>query len=132
MKHSKVIRKYSVAFKQQVVREYEGGASLLALKERYGIGGGSTVRVWVEKYGREGLRHKVMVVQSPAEQNQVKVLKERIEQLEKVVAQLSLEKLMLATVLEVAEAELGIELKKNGGRPSSSKPSSGGNGPGSR
>ena len=118
MKKSKVFRKYSVAFKQQVVREYEGGASLHELKERYGIGGGNTVRQWVEKYGREGLRHKVMVIQSPAEQNQVKVLKEKIGQLEKVVAQLSLEKLMLETVLEMAEAEQGIELKKNGGRRS--------------
>ena len=122
MKNSKVMRKYSVAFKQQVVREYEAGASLHELKERYGIGGGNTVREWVEKYGRAGLRHKVIVIQSPAEQNQVKVLKERVGQLEKVVAQLSLEKLMLETVLEVAEAELGIELKKNGEQPSSNGP----------
>lgn len=119
MNKGKVYRKYSLAFKQQVVREYEAGASLLTLKERYGIGGGNTVRQWVEKYGRAGLRHKVMVIQSPEEQNQVKVLKEKIGRLEKVVAELSLEKLMLETVLEVAEAELGIELKKNGGRLSS-------------
>lgn len=119
MNKGKVYRKYSLAFKQQVVREYEAGANLLELKERYGIGGGNTVRQWVEKYGRAGVRHKVMVIQSPAEQNQVKVLKEKIGQLEKVVAELSLEKLMLETILEVAEAELGIELKKNGGRLSS-------------
>jgi transposase len=123
MKKSKVFRKYSLAFKQQVVREYEAGASLLELKGRYGIGGGNTVREWVEKYGRAGLRHKVMVIQSPEEQNQVKALKAKIGQLEKVVAALSLEKLMLETVLEVAEAELGIDLKKNGGWPSSSEPS---------
>jgi transposase-like protein len=119
MNKGKVYRKYSLAFKQQVVREYEGGASLHELKERYGIGGGNTVREWVEKYGRAGVRHKVMVIQSPAEQNQLKVMKEKIGQLEKVVAQLSLDKLMLETILEVAEAELGMELKKNGGRPSS-------------
>ena len=123
MSKDKVYRKYSLAFKQQVVGEYEEGASLLELKERYGIGGGNTVRQWVEKYGRAGLRHKLVVIQSPAEQNQVKVLKAQIGQLEKVVAQLSLEKLMLETVLEVAEAELGIDLKKNGGRLSSNRPS---------
>jgi transposase-like protein len=119
MNKGKVYPKYSLAFKQQVVREYEGGASLHELKERYGIGGGNTVRQWVEKYGRAGVRHKVVVIQSAAEQNQVKVMKEKVGQLEKLVAQLSLDKLMLETILEVAEAELGMELKKNGGRPSS-------------
>jgi transposase len=119
MSKGKVYRKYSVAFKQQVVREYEGGASLHELKERYGIGGGNTVREWVDKYGREGVRHKVVVIQSPAEQNQIKAMKEKIGQLEKLVAQLSLDKLMLETIVEVAEAELGLGLKKNGGRLSS-------------
>jgi transposase-like protein len=122
MSQGEVYRKYSLAFKQQVVREYEAGASLLALKKRYGIGGGSTVRRWVDKYGQAGLRHKVMVIQSPQEQDQVKTLKEKVRQLEQVVAQLSLDKLMLQSVLDVAEAELGVEWKKKSGRLSSSAP----------
>ena len=108
-----MIKRYSEAFKQQVVREYESGASLYELRQKYGIGGGSTIRGWVDKYGRSGVRHKLVVLQSPEEQNQVKELKARNEQLEKLVAQLMLEKLMLETTLTVAEERLGVDLKKS-------------------
>jgi len=110
----KVIKRYSLAFKHQVVREYEAGASFLELRDKYGIGGGSTIRDWVAKYGRKGTRHRMIIIQSPDEQNQVKVLKQRIGQLEKVVAQLTLDKLMLETTLEIVEEELGVTVKKNG------------------
>ncbi len=53
-----------------------------------------------------------MVIQNPQEQNQVKVLKERMAQLEKVVAQLTLDKLMLEVSLAEAEAQLGEPVKK--------------------
>jgi hypothetical protein len=51
-----VIKRYSIAFKKQVVSEYEAGSSLKSLQQRYGIGGDHTVSRWVEQYGREGLR----------------------------------------------------------------------------
>ncbi len=113
-----VIKRYSLAFKHQVVREYEAGASFLELRDKYGIGGGSTIRDWVVKYGRKGTRHRMIIIQSPEEQNQVKALKQRIAQLEKVVAQLTLDKLMLETTLEVVEEELGVTVKKNGAHQS--------------
>jgi len=116
MKRKTVIKRYSVAFKQQIVHEYEGGSSATELRQKYGIGGGSTIRGWVKQYGREGTRHRLLVIQSPSEQNQVKEQKQRISQLEKVVAQLMLDKLMLETTLSVAEEQYGIELKKNGGQ----------------
>jgi transposase-like protein len=46
------IRRYSQAFKQQVVREYEAGASIYQLLQKYGIGGHNTVKQWVKQYGR--------------------------------------------------------------------------------
>ena len=113
-----VIKRYTEAFKQQVVREYEAGTSVHELRQKYGIGGGSTIQKWVEKYARAGVRHKLLVIQSPEEQCQVKELKARNEQLEKVVAQLMLDKLMLETTLSVAEEELGMDLKKSTERTS--------------
>ena len=101
------MKQYSKAFKLQVVREYESGKSCSALGQRYGIGGSTTIRKWVMKYGRDGLRHELMVIQSPAEQDQVKALKQRVSQLEQAVAQLTLDKLMLETIVTVAEEELG-------------------------
>ena len=119
-----IVKRYSEAFKLQVVREYEGGRSLYELGEKYGIGGGNTIRSWVEKYGREGVRHKLLVIQSPEEQQQVKRLQARNDQLEKLVAQLLLDKVMLETTLKVAEEQVGVDLKKSIGRALSSKPSS--------
>ena len=102
----------------QIVREYEVGTSLHELSEKYGIGGGNTIREWVAKYGRLGVRHQLLVIQSPEEQQQVKQLKARNDQLEKLVAQLSLDKVMLETTLQVVEEQLGVDLKKSIGRRS--------------
>ena len=66
----------------------------------------------MKRYGREGLRHKLMVIQQPQEQDRVKELERKISQLEKIVSQLSVEKLVLASSLAEAEARLGYELEK--------------------
>ena len=76
---------------------------------------------WVEKYGREGVRHKLMVVQTPEEQERVKELEARVAELEKLVAQLSLDKFMLESTLAVAEEQLGQPLKKKPRTPSLTK-----------
>ena len=107
-----IIKRYSEAFKQQIVREYEAGSSIPELGEKYGVYGGNTIRAWLKKYAREGVRHKLLLIQSPEEQEQVKQLKSRTSQLEKLVAQLMLDKVMLETTLRVAEAQLGVDFKK--------------------
>ncbi len=61
-------------------------------------------------------------MQRPAERKQVKELQAKIGQLEKVVAQLTVEKLVLASSLQEAEAQWGYELKKKPGQRSSSGP----------
>ena len=81
-----IIKRYSLAFKQKVVREYEAGASLSALGRKYGIGGTTTVQKWVKKYGQAGVRHKQMLIQDPSDQEKTKQLKQRVVQLEKLVA----------------------------------------------
>ena len=122
MGQKQIIRRYSLAFKQQIVKEYEAGESASALRRRYGLGGTHMVVQWVEKYGREGVRHKLMVVQTPKEQERVKELEARIAELEKLAAQLSLDKFMLECSLTVAEEELGHKVKKKSPTSSSTKP----------
>ena len=108
----KVIRQYSEAFRIQVVREYEAGESIFSLRRKYGIGGKHTVQDWVKKYGTEGLRRGLMVMQTAEERDQVKELQERNRQLEQLVAQLSLDKLMLESTVAVIERDYGIDVKK--------------------
>lgn len=114
-----IIKRYSTAFKQQVVQEYENGACISSLRTKYDINGNGTVDRWVEKYSHQGLRHKLMVIQNPEEQDHVKKLKEQIAQLEKAVAQLTLDKLMLEATLETVEEELDEDVKKSGAPRSS-------------
>ncbi len=117
-----VVKRYSEAFKIQIVREYESGTTLNKLKAKYGITGMNTVRQWVEKYSLEGLRHNMMVIQSPTEQQEVPRLRERVKQLEGALAQLTLDKMMLTASLEVAEKQLGHEVKKKTETTSSRPP----------
>ena len=107
-----IIKRYSMAFKKQVVQEYEAGASMESLRARYGISGKQTVRNWIDQYGRTGVRHQVMNIDNADVQAENRVLQERIANLEKLVAQLSLDKLMLESTLTVAEKELGYAVKK--------------------
>jgi transposase-like protein len=117
-----VLKTYSIAFKRHVVSEYESGESAYELKKRYGIGGNSTVEKWVRQYGREGLRHKLMHIQHPDEQNRVKELETRVKELESALAQVTLDRLMYQAMVEVAERDYGLDLKKKAEVRSSNKP----------
>jgi len=116
-----VLKRYSVAFKQHVVREYETGVTVYELQKRYGITGNGTIQRWVEKYGQEGLRLKVMRIQHIDEQNRVKELEAQVKELESALAQVTLDKIMYQAMVEVAEQEYGLELKKKAVRRSSTK-----------
>jgi len=113
------IKRYGMAFKQQVVSEYEAGASEYELRQKYGIGGSHTIKNWVKKYGRFGYRSETVMIQTAADQQSVKEMKERISELEKALAQAVLDKQMLEATLHVAGRELGQDLKKNFGKKSS-------------
>lgn len=115
------IKRYSQAFKQQVVKEYEAGASIYSLLQKYGIGGAKTIKRWVEQYGREGYRSELVVIQSPEDQIEVKAMKAHIRELEKALAESVLENRMLTTTLEIASRTLGLDLKKSFGKPSLNK-----------
>jgi transposase-like protein len=118
------MKRYSEAFKLQVVSEYEGGQSVRALRHKYGITGNGTIERWVKKYGHVGLRHELVVIQRPDERQREKRLEKRVKKLESAVAQLTLEKIVLENSLEEAEKLLGMAVKKNDEQPSSKRASS--------
>ena len=112
------IRRYSQAFKQQVVREYEDGASVNSLRHKYGIGSPGTIMHWIAQYGRAGYRAELVVIQTVDDQLEVKALKQRVRELESALAESVLENRMLNATLEVASQRLEIDLKKNFGKKS--------------
>lgn len=107
-----IVKRYSQAFKQAIVREYEEGASLTFLQKKYGIASHKTISRWVDAYGRIGTRHKLMVIQTPEEQNKLTQMADRIAELEHALAQADLDRLMLSACLQVAEEDYGLDLKK--------------------
>lgn len=117
-----VIKRYSEAFKQHVVREYEAGATVYGLRKRYGITGNGTIQKWVEQYGREGLRIQVMRIQHIDETKRVKELEARIKELESALAQVTVDKVMYQAMVEVAERDYGLDLKKKAVARSSTRP----------
>jgi transposase-like protein len=116
------IKRYSEAFKISVVREYKTGETIEGLRQRYGIGGTTTVQRWIKKYGVSGLHHEVIMIQRADEQQREKQLESRIKELEAALAQLTLDKLMLETTLEVASELYGEDIKKKYAPKSSSEP----------
>lgn len=107
----RVYKRYSEAFRIQVVREYEGGSSINRLHRRYGVNRG-TLKLWIQKYSKEGMRHELMRIQTPEEQDRLKELEAENVRLKMLVADLQLDKTMLESTLAVIEREYGIEVKK--------------------
>ena len=85
----KLVIRYSMSFKRQVVSELESGRfdSIGQASEHYGISGSETVRKWLRKFGRNHLCPKVIRVEKPNEQDQVRQLKKQIKQLKEALGQ---------------------------------------------
>ena len=109
---------YSLAFKQQVVQEYEHGATFAALQRKYGIPPGPTIRRWLKQFNRPTGVQATMTPKDPSATTEVQALQERIAALEKLVAQLSLDKLMLESTVTVLEQRSREPVKKKNGRRS--------------
>jgi len=103
--------RYSEAFKAQVVGELETGklASCNAAAGRYGIRGTTTVYKWVRKYGRNHLIGKVVRVETVDERDELKRLRQRVRELEALVADQSLDLAVERTYVKLACREAGIQ-----------------------
>lgn len=117
--------RYSEAFKMEMVRELEAGNYETAggLARAYGIRGSRTVARWVRQYGRDHLLRKVVRVERPEERDQVRVLEQRVRELEKALADAHLDQRLERAYLELACEAGGIMdveafKKKHGGQPS--------------
>ena len=64
-------KRYSEAFRRMVVREYESGISISTLQKKFGIGGMTTISRWIDRYGKVGVRAKLVRIQTSEEANRV-------------------------------------------------------------
>ena len=102
--------KYSESFKLQVVRDLESGRfrTINEAWSFYGIQGATTVKGWLIKFGKDRLVPRVVRVETPNEQNELKRLRQRVRQLEGVLADKELGLVISETYLELACERAGI------------------------
>ncbi len=112
-------RRYSEAFKRQVVAEYEAGNAISDLSKKYGITGGVTIKYWIKKYAKNGFRQELVRIQTAEEANRVRELEQQVKELEQALGRLMLEKLKLESILEVLQ-EKEVDMVKKNELPSSS------------
>lgn len=115
-KERKVIIRYSVSFKQMVVRELEqSGAGHQSISRKYGIKGPSTVSKWIIKFGKHHLLNKTIRIETMEEKDRIKQLEEEVKKLKLALADTVLAKRCLEVVIEEADKEYKTDLKKNYG-----------------
>ena len=109
---STIIR-YSISFKQKVVFEIEEeGLSISEARRRYGIKGGGTIQKWIKKFGKYHLLNKIIKVETMDEKDRIKHLEQENMKLKMALADSLMEKRCLEVVIEEADKELHLDLKK--------------------
>ena len=110
----KITKVYSLAFKQKVVSDLESGKLTRSqARKLYGISGGSTINSWLIKLGKLHLLNKVVRIELKDELSKLKQLEKEKRELESALANAHLKLITYETLIEVAEEELGVDLKKN-------------------
>jgi transposase-like protein len=108
-----VTKRYSVAFKQKVVREIEcGKLSMSGAMKIYDIRGAHTIDRWIVQLGKSHLLSKVVRIEMKDEKDKLKELNDRIRKLEKLLADRELDNLMNEAYLELLTEDNGIDLEE--------------------
>jgi transposase len=109
----KIIVRYSISFRQKVVKEIEEeGLTFEAAARRYGIKGGQTISNWIKKFGRYHLLSKIVRVETMEEKDRIKQLEQENRKLKIALADSMMEKRCLEVVIDEADKSYEIGLKK--------------------
>jgi transposase-like protein len=115
-KDRKVIIRYSLSFKQRVIREMEDqGLTKAEISRKYGIKGTRTIHQWICKFGKNNLLNKNIRVETMEEKERIKQLQDEIKKLKLALADSLLAQRSLEVVIEEANKEYKTDLKKSFG-----------------
>ena len=107
--------RYSISFRQMVIKEVEQGINVEALRRKYDIRGGSTIQKWIKLYGKHHLLNKVIKVETMDERDRLKQLEADNKKLKIALAEAFMAKDCLEGVIRMANEEYKTDLKKNFG-----------------
>lgn len=105
------LKRYSEAFKLQVVEEIEKGRfrTQEEAKEYFGITGYGTISIWLKKYGRSHLAPRVVRIETMDEKDKIQELKKRIKLLEKALADTRVDQILAEAYFESFCEEFGVK-----------------------
>jgi len=111
---SEISIRYSESFKLQVIKELHSGklANVTQAREKYGINGYQTVQGWLRKYGCQDLLPKRVRIEMPDEQREVKRLKKRVRDLEKALADATVDGVFYRAHFEVLCEQMGLNIEE--------------------
>lgn len=116
-RESKTVIRYSISFKQKVVREIEEeGLSLSEASRRYGIKGGETIQNWLRKFGKNHLISKIVRVEMKGEKDRLKELEVELKRVKLALADATLKNDVLETIITLASDHYQTDIKKNLGQ----------------
>ena len=119
-KERRPVVRYSLSFKQRVIREMEEqGLTKAEVSRRYGIKGVGTVHKWICKFGKNNLLNKNIRIETMEEKDRIKQLQEEIKKLKLALADSLLAQRSLEVVIEEAGKEYKTDLKKSFGESGS-------------
>ena len=107
--------RYSISFRQMVVKEIEEGRSIESVRKKYDIGGGGTIQKWIKNFGKNHLLNKIVKVETMDERNRMKQLQEENKKLKMALGNAYMAKECLEGVIRMANEEYRTDLKKNFG-----------------
>ncbi len=109
----RLFKQYSSAFKLKVVNEIESGKlSISQARGIYDIGGAHTISRWIKNLGKNHLLSKVVRIEMKDEKDKVKELKDRVRNLERLLANKELDNLMNEAFLELLAEDHGVDLEE--------------------
>jgi transposase-like protein len=116
-KQQKETIRYSISFKQKIVREMEEeGLTFGQARRRYGIKGGATIQNWLHKFGKNHLLNKIVRIEMKGEKDRVKELEAEIKKLKIALADATMERHVLETLIDIVNENYQTDVKKNLGQ----------------
>jgi transposase-like protein len=112
-KSIKTVRHFSEEIRRQTVSDIESGkCSITQAGRELGVSVQSIYK-WIYKYSRYLVKNKVMVVENQSEGYRTKELEAKIKELQAALGRKSMENEFLEKIIDLANEELGTDLKKN-------------------
>lgn len=111
----RIINRYSISFKQMVVKEIEQGICIEQARKKYDIKGSHTIQQWITTFGKNHLLNKIVRIETMDERSKIKQLEEDNKKLKMALADAYMAKECLEGLIDMANKEYKTDLKKNFG-----------------